>query len=740
MVDKGWARLIASFLIAALTISIFPTKAANPSFATYFNPVAIQSSGRLARSNSIAIVSSLTHTYSHGVSRLAEDDSCPSGWQCGQIGDPNVTGGEQASGATWTISSTGAMPDNVRFIWQSIGTHGGVSARVVSQPVPGADNLGTGVMIRDGTQPGAAEYSFYATTGHVLTVRVRPAQNAGETFAAKVPGDAPAYLRVARSGDTFTAFTSRDGRAWRVVPNSGVTIHMARSVEAGVAVALGQPGTAIVDNVSSSGGNSTGGEPSAPLASQGSQVILANWDAPGNNFEEPIGGILNLQASLQIGSENYYRHGYNLPTFVRFSISWRSNKEYVICSVPRRDALIEDTTVVNGKHLNGAVTGVYTCRNAHIPRKAPVGPARLSFSVPGMSVLAEPLQGVLVSSLVAGPPLSACKNIAQQTAITAPPVDALPIPLSSTPWASTEFLFGANLSGSRCKNAVLNTEYDKAGLIKKVSLASPQGVSVSVDTYGDISGKVKAGQGPVQVETKFDRESFYVGTVVTATAGASPFILKVEQREGIRCKLGVVPFVGLRLLAVASAIYTFLTTPIPSFGPAARYAVADQVARHFNIPQGPAYQSAQSFHILARQAAPTQNTINDLKTLLDPRLVQDATAVTALRVVPTRTQAGQTIAFTGFGFIPNSKVAVFLGRPSSIPNSRLVTSAVEIRAGDHGGIAGRVRLPATATTGRWLLVAFDVQRASDSLASFANGQSKSVTLFLSVQSITVGKR
>jgi len=426
MADKKWVRPLASLLIAALTISILPIKAVNPSLVT--RPDA----------------SLVAHVHTHSVNRLLTDDSCPPGWRCGQLGDPNVTGSQEAAGATWTISGTGVMPDNVRFVWQSIGTHGGVSARVVSQPAPGGDNVGAGVMIRDGTQPGAALYSFYATTAHLLVVRIRAAQSQGDGIVARIAGDPPAYLRVARSGDTFTAFTSRDGRNWHVVPNSGVTIHMGRRVEAGIAVALGQPGAAVINNaaVAATGDvassslserslptsfivlwegkiasvariltskrppsalssektrslrqTASGGDNTAPQSSGNvAQVIQASWVTPNDNFAAVAGTNLNLEASFRSGKPNNYR----LPGIVRFNVKWSSGETHELCSVPLRDARIEDTRVSQGGKIRGNVVGLFTCKNAHIPTNVPTGAVRLTFDAPGMNTSGGVLSGTIV--------------------------------------------------------------------------------------------------------------------------------------------------------------------------------------------------------------------------------------------------------------------------------------------------------------------------------------------------------
>ncbi|MBV9615347.1 MAG: hypothetical protein JO031_07825, partial [Ktedonobacteraceae bacterium] len=67
-------------------------------------------------------------------------------------------------------------------------------------------------------------------------------------------GTVPAYLKVARSGNTYTAYTSSDGVTWAAVAGSGVTITgMNGSALAGLAFTSHNAavlGTATFDNVS----------------------------------------------------------------------------------------------------------------------------------------------------------------------------------------------------------------------------------------------------------------------------------------------------------------------------------------------------------------------------------------------------------------------------------------------------------------------------------------------------------
>jgi hypothetical protein len=67
-------------------------------------------------------------------------------------------------------------------------------------------------------------------------VHYRTTQGGTTAKPATLSGTVPAYLKVARAGNVFTAYTSPDGATWNLVPNSTVTIAaMAGSVLEGLA-------------------------------------------------------------------------------------------------------------------------------------------------------------------------------------------------------------------------------------------------------------------------------------------------------------------------------------------------------------------------------------------------------------------------------------------------------------------------------------------------------------------------
>ena len=99
-----------------------------------------------------------------------------------------------------------------------------------------SSNAKAGVMIRQDSTAGAAYYAAFVTPGNGIFVQYRKAAGAGAQTLSKLSGTVPIYLAVARTGSTYTAYTSSDGLTWTVVAGSSVTINLTGSVLAGIAV------------------------------------------------------------------------------------------------------------------------------------------------------------------------------------------------------------------------------------------------------------------------------------------------------------------------------------------------------------------------------------------------------------------------------------------------------------------------------------------------------------------------
>jgi outer membrane protein assembly factor BamB/regulation of enolase protein 1 (concanavalin A-like superfamily) len=216
--------------------------------------------------------------------------ACPSGWSCGDVGYPLVVGNQSLSGATWTFSGAGngigpaGMTDQFHYVWTSTTGDTTVSTRITAL---NAANAGAkaGVMMRGSTSGNAPYYGAFVTPFSGIVVMERDTSGLPSETLATISGTAPAYLRIARSGNTFSAYTSSDGATWTPVVGSSDTIpNLSGSMLDGEAVtsATAPAAATVTANVLSV----TGSAPPPPTA------CPANWTCadiggpipPGSNY------------------------------------------------------------------------------------------------------------------------------------------------------------------------------------------------------------------------------------------------------------------------------------------------------------------------------------------------------------------------------------------------------------------------------------------------------------------------
>jgi hypothetical protein len=113
--------------------------------------------------------------------------------------------------------------DQFHFIWQSMPGNGTFSAHVTSQ-TNSSGWAKAGVMLRLNNNPAAPFYALYITPGNGLSVQYRATAGANAAQLMNIAGTAPVYLRVSRSGTTFTSYTSTDGVTWTALAGSTITL------------------------------------------------------------------------------------------------------------------------------------------------------------------------------------------------------------------------------------------------------------------------------------------------------------------------------------------------------------------------------------------------------------------------------------------------------------------------------------------------------------------------------------
>jgi len=180
---------------------------------------------------------SLTHSSTVSLT-INPSSGLPSGWSDTDIGSPTITGSASFSSGTFTVNGSGAdiygTSDQFNYASQSLAGDISIKARVASQQ---NTNLWakSGVMIRETTAANSSFVHVFITPGHGVNMQYRSGTGTSGVQLAQIAGPvAPYWVRLVRSGSTFTGFSSADGVTWTQVGTISVT--MASGVQAGLSV------------------------------------------------------------------------------------------------------------------------------------------------------------------------------------------------------------------------------------------------------------------------------------------------------------------------------------------------------------------------------------------------------------------------------------------------------------------------------------------------------------------------
>jgi hypothetical protein len=193
-------------------------------------------------------------SYSNVASALVPLTSAlPAPWKAVSIGPVQVTGSVSYSNGIFTVkgagSTIGGTADSFQYAYQSKTGDGQIVARVTSITNTNSGAL-AGIMYRNGTAAGAKEVGLFITpTGSV--VFTRRSTTGGTTQTTTLTGAiGPTYLKLTRTGNTFTAYRSANGTTWTLIGSANVS--MPSTVNVGLAVCSKNPNTlntATFDNV-----------------------------------------------------------------------------------------------------------------------------------------------------------------------------------------------------------------------------------------------------------------------------------------------------------------------------------------------------------------------------------------------------------------------------------------------------------------------------------------------------------
>ena len=245
--------------------------------------------------------------------------SLPTGWSNDDIGAVAAGGSASFDSGTnrFTVSGSGAdiwgTADEFQYAFTDLSGDGAITARVASLTTENAWTK-AGVMMRDGTAAGAAHATMFVSAAKGLAFQRRTATNGTSTSTPGGTGVAPYWVRVARSGNTFTASVSTDGTNWTVVGTD--TIAMGSTIKVGLAVTShidGTLSTATFDNVSIGAAGPPPPPPPPPTLPSGwsASDVGATSPAGSSSFDSGTGTFTVRGAGADIwGTADAFQYAY----------------------------------------------------------------------------------------------------------------------------------------------------------------------------------------------------------------------------------------------------------------------------------------------------------------------------------------------------------------------------------------------------------------------------------------------
>jgi len=168
----------------------------------------------------------------------------PSPWQTSDVGQVGAAGSASFAGTTFTVAGSGneinGSKDELRYVYQQANGDATIVAKVLAVSKAN-DESSAGVMIRETLNANSTHASLLVTAAKGLQFKTR-STTGGTTSKTTVNGiTAPYWVRVVRTGNTFTASRSSNGVTWTVVGSKSIT--MGASVYIGLSVNSKKDGT-----------------------------------------------------------------------------------------------------------------------------------------------------------------------------------------------------------------------------------------------------------------------------------------------------------------------------------------------------------------------------------------------------------------------------------------------------------------------------------------------------------------
>ncbi|HXR08786.1 MAG TPA: carbohydrate-binding protein, partial [Candidatus Acidoferrum sp.] len=224
-----------------------------------------------------------------GQASVSPTVNVPSPWLTRDIGTVGLAGWASFTNGVFTVTGCGAdigdPSDAFRFVHLTATGNCTIIARVTSASVQNIDPWSkAGVMIRESTSANAANAFVGVTPGNGVTWQCRSSTGGGTTSNSTTGLSAPCWVKLVRSGNTFTGYGSPDGSNWTQLGST--TFTMAATAYIGLAVTGHDAytlSTATFDHVTGPGwAPPPAPTPTGLVAKAGIERVALSWMASGN--------------------------------------------------------------------------------------------------------------------------------------------------------------------------------------------------------------------------------------------------------------------------------------------------------------------------------------------------------------------------------------------------------------------------------------------------------------------------
>jgi hypothetical protein len=175
------------------------------------------------------------------------------------VGSVGVQGNASYGNGVFTVSGAGpsiwGTADGFHFVYRPLSGDGTIVARVLSvQGMRSGTTPEVGVMIRETLSANSTHVFSVYRTNPLIELMYRASTGGSTSFVNSGSTPLPYWVKVVRSGNSFTSYISPNGTTWAQV-GSTQTINMAQNAYVGLAVSSNDSNnnslvTATIDNVS----------------------------------------------------------------------------------------------------------------------------------------------------------------------------------------------------------------------------------------------------------------------------------------------------------------------------------------------------------------------------------------------------------------------------------------------------------------------------------------------------------